>query len=96
VKLSIKLGGQAGGQPKICGGHGPPKTPLEPPLNTPVYAYPLFKEQCVPQGQWCIEEQCVPQGQWCVKEQRVPQGQWCVKEQRAPQGQWCISKIFSL
>jgi len=28
VKFSTKLGGQAGGQPKIWGGHGPPRPSL--------------------------------------------------------------------
>jgi len=32
VKLRTKVGGQAGGQPKICGSHCPPSPPLEPPL----------------------------------------------------------------
>jgi len=32
VKLSAKLG-QAGEQPNIWGGHGPPSPPLEPPLS---------------------------------------------------------------
>jgi len=33
VKLSKKLRGQAGGQPKIWEGHGTPRTPLELPLR---------------------------------------------------------------
>jgi len=32
VKLSKKLRGQAGGQPKIWEGHGPPRLPIEPPV----------------------------------------------------------------
>jgi len=31
-KLRKKMGGQTEGQAKICGGHGPPKPPLESPL----------------------------------------------------------------
>jgi len=33
VKFSTKVGGRAGGQPKIWGIHGPPRPPLEPPLG---------------------------------------------------------------
>ena len=32
-EITKKLGGQAGGQAKILGGHGPPRFPLESPLN---------------------------------------------------------------